>query len=73
MCQVTLTTGYPVPGSTQGGAPSTTDGDGHSYAGGNTEELLRAIVFGLPELGAPTDPAFDRLTGVGWVAKRKGQ
>ena len=49
-----------------GGAASTADGG--SFAFGNTEEALRAIVLGVAERGRPADGPLDRRTGLGWVA-----
>ena len=58
-------------GSTEkGGAPSTTDGG--IFAFGNTEEALRAKVFGLIERGTRAQGPLDRRTGTGWVAERHG-
>ena len=58
-------------GSTEkGGAPSTADGG--DFAFGNTEEALRAKVFGLDERGDKAKGPLDRRTGLGWVAARAG-
>ena len=54
----------------KGGAPSTTDGG--VFAFGNTEEALRAKVFGLTARGERAQGPLDRLTGAGWVAERHG-
>ena len=54
-----------------GGAASTTDG--HFLAFGNTEEALRALVYGQVTHGAPADGPFDRTTGCGWVRAEDGQ
>ena len=40
---------------------------------GNTEEGARVLVHGLAERGDPDGPAFNRLTGTGWVRARRGQ
>lgn len=53
-----------------GGAPSTTDGG--SFAFGNTEEALRARVYGLTTRGAPADGPLNRRTGTGWVKSSAG-
>ena len=53
-----------------GGAASTSDG--HTFAFGNTEETLRASVYGLTARGAPHDPPLDRRTGVGHFEERRG-
>ena len=54
----------------KGGAPSTTDGG--TFAFGNTEEALRAKVFGLTARGEQAQGPHDRRTGTGWVAERQG-
>ena len=48
-----------------GSAPSTAEG--HTYAFGNTAKSLRRLVFGLKQIGDPSDRAFDRTTGEGFV------
>ena len=53
-----------------GGAASTSDG--HSFAFGNTEELLRRTVLGLVARGLPDDEPLDRRTGIGRVAAHNG-
>ena len=53
-----------------GGAASTSDG--HSFAFGNTEELLRSKVLGLVARGLPDDEPLDRRTGIGRVAAHNG-
>ena len=54
-----------------GGAASTTDG--HFIAFGNTEEALRAVVFGQTEHGDASEGPFNRVTGTGWVRQEPGQ
>ena len=39
------------------------------FAFGNTEEALRAKVFGLSERGEKAQGALDRCTGRGWVRR----
>ena len=46
--------------------------EGHTYAFGNTAESLRKLVFGLTQIGDPSDRAFDRTTGTGFVAACRG-
>ena len=53
-----------------GGAPSTAEG--HVAAFGGTEEDLIAKNIGLEQLGTRGEPARDRSTGSGFVAKRDG-
>ena len=53
-----------------GGAPSTAEG--HIVAFGGTEEDLIAKNLGLEQLGTRGEPARDRSTGSGFVAKRDG-
>ena len=59
----------------KGGAPSTVD-----YAFGCTEEKLRklvprlhVVVFGLKQIGSPSDDKYDRTKGAGYVAECDGQ
>jgi hypothetical protein len=55
-----------------GGAASTSDGH-DSFAFGNTEEMLRASLYGRPHrTRRPHDPPLDRRTGVGYVAEGRG-
>ena len=54
-----------------GGAASATDG--HFIAFGNTEEALRAVVFGQTEHGDASEGPFNRVTGTGWVRQEPGQ
>ena len=53
-----------------GGAASTSDG--HLFAFGNTEELLRGQVLGLAARGNPDDRPLDRHTGAGRVDAKGG-
>ena len=53
-----------------GGAASTSDG--HLFAFGNTEELLRGQVLGLAARGSPDDRPLDRRTGAGRVDAKGG-
>ena len=46
--------------------------DGSTFAFGNTEEALRAKVFGLTARGEQAQGPHDRRTGTGWVAERQG-
>ena len=53
-----------------GGAASTSDG--HSFAFGNTEELLRGQVLGLAARGEADERPLDRRTGVGRIDAKPG-
>ena len=53
------------------GPASTTDG--HFIAFGNTEEALRAVVFGQTEHGDASEGPFNRVIGTGWVRQEPGQ
>jgi len=55
----------------KGGAPSTAEG--HIYAFGCTEENIRKLVYGLKQIGDPSDEKYDRSTGKGRVDKVDGQ
>ena len=55
----------------KGGAPSTAEG--HVYAFGCTEEKLCKLVFGLKQIGSPSDDKYDRTKGAGYVAECDGQ
>ena len=57
--------------SAVGGAPSSAEG--HIYAFGCTEESVRKLVYGLKQIGEPTDAKYDRNTGKGRVEKADGQ
>ena len=54
----------------KGGAPAST---GHLVGFGNTDEFYRVIVLGTKQLGQPTDPPLDHVTGKGHVKEFQGQ
>ena len=43
------------------------------YAFGCTEEKVRKRVFGLKQIGSPSDDKYDRTKGAGYVAACDGQ
>ena len=45
----------------------------HIYAFGCTEENIRKLVYGLKQIGDPSDEKYDRSTGKGRVDKVDGQ
>ena len=47
--------------------------EGHVYAFGCTEEKLRKLIFGLKQIGSPSDDKYDRTKGAGYVAACDGQ
>ena len=45
----------------------------HTPSAAPTEERLRKLVFGLKQIGEPTDGKYDRTTGTGFVDATPGQ